>query len=100
MLYESTRLGAAEAEAIGLVSRAVAPEELDRAVDGLAGRLAAAATYAIGLIKDAVDRGQDRPIAEGLDIEARNFARSVLSEDAVTGIVAFFQKMTPEFRGR
>jgi len=100
MLYESTRLGGAEAEAIGLVSRAVAAEDLDLVVDDLAGRLAVAATYAIGLIKDAVDRGQDRPLAEGLEIEARNFARSALSEDAVTGIVAFFQKMTPEFRGR
>jgi enoyl-CoA hydratase/carnithine racemase len=100
LLFEAARLGAAEAEAIGLVNRAVAPDRLDEAVDEVAGRLAVAATYAIGLIKDAVNRGQERPLAEGLEIEARNFARSVLSEDAVTGIVAFFQKMTPEFRGR
>ena len=100
LLYESARLSAAEAEAVGLVNRAVAPEELDAAVDELAGRLGRAATFAIGLIKDAVNRGQDRPLEEGLAIEARNFARSVLSEDAVTGIVAFFQKSEPEFKGR
>jgi len=100
LLYESTRLSAAEAEAIGLVNRAVAPDQLDATVDELAGRLAVAATYAIGLIKDAVNRGQDRPLADGLEIEARNFAKSALSEDALTGIVAFFQKMTPEFKGR
>jgi enoyl-CoA hydratase/carnithine racemase len=100
LLYESTRLSAAEAEEIGLVNRAVAPDQLDATVDELAGRLARAATYALGLIKDAVSRGQDRPLAEGLEIEARNFARAVLSEDAVTGIVAFFQKTAPEFKGR
>ncbi|HKF77933.1 MAG TPA: enoyl-CoA hydratase-related protein [Candidatus Dormibacteraeota bacterium] len=100
LMYESTRLSAAEAEAMGLVSRAVPPDGLDPAVDELAGRLARSATVAIGLIKDAVNRGQDRPLEEALAIEARNFAKAVLSEDAVTGIVAFFQKAEPEFRGR
>jgi enoyl-CoA hydratase len=99
MLYESTRLSAAEAEEVGLVNRAVAPEELDAVVDELAGRLAGAATLAIGLIKDAVNRGQDLPLADGLAVEARNFARAALSDDAVTGIVSFLQKMQPEFKG-
>jgi enoyl-CoA hydratase/carnithine racemase len=100
MLYESVRLSAAEAEAVGLVSRAVDPDQLDAAVDELAARLARAATLAIGLIKDAVHRGQDLPLERGLAIEARNFARAALSDDAVAGIVAFFQKTEPEFKGR
>lgn len=100
LLYEALRLSAVEAEAIGLVNRAVAPDALDTAVDELAARLAAAATFAIGLIKDAVTRGEGRPLAEGLEIETQNFARSALSEDAVTGIVAFFRKTPPEFKGR
>ena len=100
LLYESVRLSAAEAEAVGLVNRAVAPDQLDAAVDELAGRLAGAATLAIALIKDAVNRGQEVALEEGLAIEARNFARAALSEDAVTGIVAFFQKTAPEFKGR
>jgi enoyl-CoA hydratase/carnithine racemase len=100
LLYESVRLSAAEAEALGLVNRAVAADHLDAAVDELAARLARAATLAIGLIKDAVNRGQDRPLEEGLAIEARNFARAALSEDAVIGIVSFFQKAEPEFKGR
>src|SRR5215467_1911029 len=87
LLYESTRLSAAEAEAIGLVNRAVPPEELDRAVDELAARLARSATLAIALIKDAVIRGLELPLEEGLAVEGRNFARSALSEDAVTGVV-------------
>ena len=100
LLYEGTRLGGREAEAIGLVHRAVAPGELDRAVDELAARLANAPTLAIALIKDAVDRGQDLSLAEALEVEARNFARSVLSEDAVAGVMAFLHKTRPEFKGR
>jgi len=100
LLFESVRLSAGEAAALGLVNRAVAPEELDAAVDELAARLARSATFAFAMIKDAVNRGQDLPLEEGLTVEARNFARAVLSEDAVTGIVAFFQKAQPEFKGR
>jgi enoyl-CoA hydratase/carnithine racemase len=100
LLYESTRLSAAEAEAIGMVNRAVAPGELDATVDELAGRLARAATFAIAMIKDAVNQGQDLPMDQALAIEARNFARAALSEDAVVGVVSFFQKQEPQFRGR
>jgi len=100
LLYESVRLSAVQAEALGLVNKAVAPDDLDTAVNEVAGRLARAATFAIAMIKDAVNRGQDLPLEEGLAIEARNFARAVLSEDAVAGIVAFFQKVEPEFKGR
>jgi enoyl-CoA hydratase/carnithine racemase len=100
LLYESRRLSAAEAQAIRLVDRAVSPEELDQAVDELARRLAGAATFAIAMIKDAVNRGQDLPLPEALEVEARNFARAALSEDAVIGIVSFFQKTQPEFKGR
>src|ERR1700682_26055 len=46
-LIESTRLSAREAEAVGWVDKAVAPDELQGAVDELAGRLSKAATFAI-----------------------------------------------------
>ena len=43
---------------------------------------------------------QDLPLGEAQEIEARNFARTSLSEDAVTGVAAFLQKTEPEFKGR
>jgi enoyl-CoA hydratase/carnithine racemase len=100
MLLESRRLSAREAEAVGLVDRAVAPDELAGVVDELAQRLAKAPTFALAMIKDAVNRGQDLPLDEAQEIEARNFAKTSLSEDAVTGVVAFLQKTEPEFKGR
>jgi enoyl-CoA hydratase/carnithine racemase len=100
LLLEARRLSAAEAEAMGLVTKAVAPGELQSEVAALAERLAKSATLALGLIKDAVNRGLDRPLEEALKIEARNFARAALSEDAVIGVMSFLQKQEPEFKGR
>jgi enoyl-CoA hydratase/carnithine racemase len=98
-LIESTRLSAREAEAVGWVDRAVAPEDFQAAVDELAGKLAKSATLAIAMIKDAVHRGYDLPLDEALEIEARNFARASLSNDALVGIMSFLSKQEPEFTG-
>jgi enoyl-CoA hydratase/carnithine racemase len=98
-LIESTRLSAREAEAVGWVDRAVAPEDFQSAVDELAGKLAKSATLAIAMIKDAVHRGYDLPLDEALEIEARNFARASLSNDALVGIMSFLSKQEPEFTG-
>ena len=100
LLYEATRLSAGEARQLGLVNQAVPPDELDAAVAALADRLARSATQALAMIKDAVERGQDLPLPEALRIEAANFARAALSEDALLGVISFFQKQEPEFRGR
>ena len=98
-LIESTRLSAREAEAVGWVDIAVAPEEFQGAVDALAGKLTKAATFAIAMIKDAVRRGYDLPLDVALEIEARNFARAALSTDAAIGIMSFLSKQEPEYTG-
>ena len=99
-MIESTRLSAKEAEAVGWVDQAVAPEDFVAAVDDRAARLARAATLAIAMIKDAVRRGYDLPLDEALEIESRNFARAALSDDAAIGILSFLSKQDPEFTGR
>jgi enoyl-CoA hydratase/carnithine racemase len=98
-LIESSRLSAREAEAVGWIDKAVAPQDFLGAVDELAGRLAKAATFAIAMIKDAVHRGYDLPLDQGLEIEAHNFARAALSTDAAIGIMSFLSKQEPEFTG-
>lgn len=98
-IIESTRLSATEAEAVGWVDRAAAPDEFGAAVDELAGRLAKAATFAIAMIKDAIRRGWDLRLDEALEIESQNFARAALSSDAAIGIMSFLSKQEPEFTG-
>jgi enoyl-CoA hydratase/carnithine racemase len=98
-IIESTRLSAKEAEAVGWVDEAVAPEEFQAAVDARATKLAKAATFAIAMVKDAVLRGYDLPLDDAIEIEARNFARAALSDDAAIGIMSFLAKQEPEFTG-
>lgn len=98
-LIESSRLSAREAAAVGWIDMAVAPIDFHATVDSLAANLAKAATFAIAMIKDAVLRGFDLPLDEALDIEARNFARAALSNDAAIGIMSFLSKQEPEFTG-
>jgi len=98
-MIESTRLSAREAEAVGWVDQAVAPEEFQAAVEQRAAKLAKAATFAIAMIKDAVRRGYDLPLEEALDIEAADFARAATSMDAAIGIMSFLAKQEPEFTG-
>jgi enoyl-CoA hydratase len=98
-LIESTRLSAHEAASAGWVDFAVAPIDYQATVDALAAKLAKAATFAIAMIKDAVQRGFDLPLDEALEIEARNFARAALSTDAAIGIMSFLSKQEPEFTG-
>jgi enoyl-CoA hydratase len=99
-IIESTRLTAREAEAVGWIDRAVAPEDFAEAVNERAARLAKAATFAIAMVKDSVRRGYDLPLDEALEIEAGNFARAALSDDAAIGIMSFLAKQEPEFTGR
>jgi enoyl-CoA hydratase len=99
-IIDSTRLSAREAEAVGWVDQAVAPDDFAAAVDQRAAKLAKAATFAIAMIKDAVRRGFDLPLDEALEIEARNFARAALSDDAAIGIMSFLAKQEPEYTGR
>jgi enoyl-CoA hydratase/carnithine racemase len=98
-LIESTRLSAREAEAVGWVDRALAPVEFKEGVDELAKHLAKMATFAIAMIKDAVNRGFDLPLKEALRIESENFARASLTTDAAIGIMSFLSKQEPEFTG-
>jgi enoyl-CoA hydratase/carnithine racemase len=99
-IIESTRLSARDAEAVGWVDQAAPPEDFAGAVAELANRLAKAATFAIAMIKDAVRRGYDLSLDEALEIEAANFARAALSDDAAIGIMSFLAKQAPEFTGR
>ncbi len=98
-MIESTRLSAREAEAVGWVDLAVAPEDFQAAVDALAAKLAKGPTLAYAMIKDAVRRGFDVPLDEALQIETENFARAALSTDAAIGIMSFLSKQEPEFTG-
>jgi enoyl-CoA hydratase/carnithine racemase len=91
LILTGRQVGADEALRIGLVNEVVAPDVLhDRAL-ALAAELAAGAVVAQGLAKQAVDRGLETTLADGLGLEQDLFAESFTTEDARIGIASFLE---------
>ena len=93
-------IGAQRAYELGIVSRVVAPEALDEAVNTLADQLAAAAPLAAAGILDAVLQGGETAIDQGLEFETQGFALAFSTEDMREGTTAFLEKRKPQFSGR
>lgn len=100
LLLTGDTMPAEEALRCGLINK-VAPVELylDEAIK-LARRIANQPPLAVRLIKQAIRKAQDLPLAEGLDYERQCFHLLFASEDQKEGMLAFQEKRSPQFRGR
>jgi Enoyl-CoA hydratase/isomerase len=78
----------------------VVPKErvLEEAV-AWASQLAGGPPLAMKGILDAVVRGTDTDLEQGLAIERENMLSVIRTEDAIEGVASFFQKKTPSFKG-
>jgi len=100
MIFESQRLKAPEAAAIGLITASVPAEGFEEAVLDRAHRLARSAPIALRLAKEAILAGLERAPGKGSEVEAENFGRAFVTEDAMVGIMSFVAKQQPEFKGK
>lgn len=100
LLLTGRRIGAAEAERLGLVTAVVpAAEVLDAALD-LAARIAAMPPLAVQAAKAAVNAAQELPLSDGLRYERGRFEALFATDDQREGMVAFLEKRAPVWRGR
>lgn len=90
---------AEKALALGVVSRVLAADDLLNAAKELAARVTDKPPLAVRFALEAVLRGQNMPLNEGLRLEAGLAAMAVLSPDAQEGITAFLEKRKPSFKG-
>ena len=98
LILTGRQLQADEALAMGLVNR-VATEPLAAALE-LAGQATRNAPIALGLAKEAVIRGLDVTLNQGLEIEADLFGLATTTDDMKEGTSAFFEKRDPNFKGQ
>jgi enoyl-CoA hydratase len=91
VIWSGRHVRADEALAIGLVNRVVMPGEEEHVAVHWAEELGAGAVVAMGLAKDAIDRGLDGSLAAGLDRERDNFIEVFATEDAQTGVKSFLE---------
>lgn len=99
LCFTGRHVKADEALAIGIADKVAKDEELMELAMKDAAAFAAGPTQAYAAVKRAVSRGFDRPVEEGLAIEAEQFARAFASQDARIGVAAFLAKEKPEFTG-
>lgn len=91
---------AEEAYRIGLVNYVVADADLEREASGLALRLAAMPTRALGQIKHSLYASFENDLEAALEGEAVGQTLCGHTADHEEGVTAFFEKRRPEFTGR
>jgi enoyl-CoA hydratase/carnithine racemase len=100
MILGGEQVSAAEAFEMGLVSRVVPRANLESETTALARRLAAFSPTAVALAKEAAYTIQDMEYGKSLRYLRELITLVGLSDDAKEGIAAFFEKRSPEWKGR
>jgi enoyl-CoA hydratase/carnithine racemase len=100
MLLLGERLTAQEALEAGIVNRVVPHDEFDAAVADWAAKLASKSPLVMKLGKDAIWQQLDMPLSDALAYLRSQLTIELSTEDAVEGVMAFFEKREPEWKGR
>ncbi len=89
-----------EAERWGLVNRVLAPEELLAAAVAIAGRIAGNGPLSVRQAKQAIQRGLQMSLADGLAFEIEAYNRLIPTADRREGVLAFNERRKPNFQGK
>lgn len=100
MILTGKLISAEEALRIGLVSKVVAPAELVSEVEQIAQKIKAKAPLALRYAKEAINKGLDLTLEQGLRLEADLYFLLHTTQDRTEGITAFREKRTPRFQGK
>jgi enoyl-CoA hydratase/carnithine racemase len=100
LLYSGRLVDGREAEALGILNRAVAPAQVLPEAMELARAIASNAPLAVRATKRAIYRGLELHIRDAARLEAFAQAESLVTEDAAEGIAALLAKRPPKFTGR
>lgn len=100
MVLAGEMIAAQEAHRIGLVNEVVPPAELIPRAQAIAAKIIANAPLAVQYAMEAVNKGMEMTLNEGLYLEALLFAVACSTEDKAEGTQAFLEKRAPVFKGK
>src|ERR1700686_4138728 len=100
MVLAGEMITAQEALRIGLVNEVTAPADLIPRAEAIAAKIIANAPLAVQYAMEAVNKGLEMTLAEGLYLEAVLFAVCCATEDKKEGTTAFLEKRAAHFKGK
>jgi enoyl-CoA hydratase len=100
MVLAGEVISAQEAHRIGLVNEVIAAAELIPRAEAIAAKIIANAPLAVQYAMEAVNKGMEMPLAEGLFLEAALFGVCCATEDKKEGTAAFLEKRPAAFKGK
>lgn len=100
LILSGGMISAQEAYRIGLVNEVVPSAELISRAEAILNQIGANAPQSIKFALEAVNKGLETSLAEGLLIEASLFGILAATEDKKEGTSAFLAKRAPRFQGR
>ena len=100
LLLNAQMIDAAEAHRIGLVNRVVEPEALLEEAQNALKKILAVGPIAVAKTKQAIQKGLDLTLDEGLAEETRLFGECFDTTDAREGVTAFLEKRKANFTGK
>ncbi len=95
LLYTGRAMPAEEALAAGVIARLVPADQLVETGEAVAAAIAKAPPLAMALTKQAVDLGEEVPLATGIRIELAAIERNLAAGDWRRGLEAFADKSRP-----
>jgi enoyl-CoA hydratase len=100
MVLAGEMITAQEAHRIGLVNEVTAAAELIPRAEAIAAKIMGNAPLAVQYCMEAVNKGMEMTLAEGLFLEAALFGVCCATEDKKEGTAAFLEKRTARFSGK
>ena len=100
LIYTGRLIDAAEAQALGLVNRVVAPEALREQAEAWASELATRPPLACARAKIAMAAAETADARSAQALEVEGFAGLFGAADTREGLEAFLEKRPAEFKGR
>ncbi len=100
LYFTSPILDAAQAHALGLVTRVVPDGQLEAETRALALSLARGPRITLGYMKENFNLAEHGSLGEVMDVEALRHIRCTTTEDHREAATAFVEKRAPRFRGK